>query len=46
MLERKFGELQPDAIERLERADVDLLLSWSDRILTATTLNDVFEPAR
>ncbi len=42
-LERKFGELPLEAVERLERADVDLLLVWSDRILTAAKLDDVFE---
>ena len=42
-LERKFGELPPEAVARLERADVDLLLEWSDRVLTAATLDEVFE---
>ncbi len=42
-LERRFGELPPEAVERLERADVDLLLVWSDRVLTATKLDEVFE---
>ncbi len=43
LLERRFGELPSEAAERLERADVDLLLVWSDRILTAAKLDDVFE---
>ncbi len=43
-LERRFGELQPEAVERLERADVDQLLEWSDRVLTAAKLDEVFEP--
>ncbi len=43
LFERKFGELSPEAVKRLERADVDLLLEWSDRVLTATRLDDVFE---
>ena len=42
LLERKFGTLSDEAIERLERADVDLLLEWSDRVLTATSLDEVF----
>ncbi len=41
-LERKFGELPRETIERLERADVDLLLEWSDRILTAAKLDEIF----
>ena len=32
-----------ELVERLERADVDLLLVWSDRVLTATKLDEVFE---
>ncbi len=43
LLERRFGALPADAIERLENADVDLLLEWSDRVLTATRLDEVFE---
>ncbi len=43
LLERKFGELPPEAIKRLERADVDLLLEWSDRVLTAEKLSDVVD---
>ena len=42
-LERKFGELSSKALGHLERADVDLLLEWSDRVLTATSLDEVFE---
>ena len=42
-LERRFGELPLEAVERLERADVDLLLVWSDRVLTAAKLDDTFE---
>ncbi len=41
-LERRFGELQPEVVERLERADVDQLLEWGDRVLTATQLDEVF----
>ncbi len=43
LLERKFGKLPADAVDRLERADVDLLLVWSERVLTAEKLDDVFE---
>ena len=42
-LERRFGKLTPEAIERLERADVDQLLEWSDRVLTAAKLDEVFD---
>lgn len=43
LLERKFGTLPAEVVERLERADVELLLVWSDRVLTAEKLEDVFE---
>ncbi len=42
-LERRFGKLPAAAVERLERADIDQLLVWSDRVLTAAKLDDVFE---
>lgn len=42
LLEHKFGPLPAEVMERLERADVDLLLVWSERVLTAETLEAVF----
>ncbi len=42
-LKRRFGELPSEAVERLERADIDLLLEWGDRVLTAANLDEVFE---
>lgn len=41
-LTSKFGPLPAEVVDRLERADVDRLLGWSDRVLTATTLDEVF----
>ncbi len=42
-LELRFGPL-PEAIRgRLEGADADTLLHWADRVLTADTLEAVFE---
>jgi len=38
----RFGDLPPNAREQVESADADTLLRWSDRILTATTLDEVF----
>jgi flagellar biosynthesis/type III secretory pathway protein FliH len=41
LLHRKFGEL-PDAVrERVAAADPDTLLTWSERILTAQSIDDV-----
>jgi hypothetical protein len=39
-LTSKFGPLPAAVVGRLKR--VDLLLTWSDRVLTATTLDKVF----
>jgi len=43
LLQRKFGA---DALapyrSRVERADPDTLLAWSERILTAATIDEVF----
>jgi predicted transposase/invertase (TIGR01784 family) len=45
-LTRKFGELAAAARERLERASVAELESWGERVLSASTLDEVFsEPA-
>ena len=42
-LTSRFGELRPEYKQRLEQADSDTLLKWSERILTAKTFDDVFE---
>jgi len=41
-LEKKFGSLREEARQRLNTADSDQLLDWSERILTARSLNEVF----
>jgi predicted transposase YdaD len=38
---RKFGPPTETVRERIERADSETLLAWSDRILTAQTLDEV-----
>ena len=38
---RKFGPPTEPVRERIERADSETLLAWSDRILTAQTLDEV-----
>lgn len=42
LLQRRFGALPADAIARLEQADADTLDVWAYRMLTATSLADVF----
>jgi flagellar biosynthesis/type III secretory pathway protein FliH len=40
-LERKFGPLGANVRERITRADAERLLVWSERVLTATSLEEV-----
>jgi predicted transposase YdaD len=46
----RFGKLSPTARKRIARADSDALERWAERVLTATSLAEVFagsgEPAR
>ena len=41
-LARRFGDLPQDARQRLEEATSSQLERWSDRVLHATALADVF----
>ncbi|MFB4202423.1 hypothetical protein KBTX_02528 [wastewater metagenome] len=43
LMERRFGALAPVHRERIEAADAETLLEWSERILTATRPEDVLE---
>jgi prophage antirepressor-like protein len=43
LLRLKFGVLAPDIEEQVRSADADRLLGWSERILTAEHLQDVFQ---
>jgi hypothetical protein len=38
----RFGVLPQSAHAQLESADADTLLRWSERVLTASTLDEVF----
>lgn len=42
LLERKFGPLDAALQARLAQADADTLLLWSERILDARSVDDVF----
>jgi predicted transposase/invertase (TIGR01784 family) len=44
LLERRFGPLPQDLRERLERASLHELDRWTDQVLSAHTLADVFAP--
>jgi len=41
LLARRFGQLPKETVQRIEGADADTLLAWSERILTANTLDEV-----
>ena len=41
LLQRKFGTLPEGMRERIETADEESLLEWSERVLTASRLEDV-----
>jgi hypothetical protein len=41
-LRLKFGPLEPEVEELVRSADADCLLGWSERILTAESLREVF----
>lgn len=42
-LERKFGALSLSDLNKLQTATAEQVLSWSDRILDAQNLADVFK---
>jgi predicted transposase YdaD len=42
LLRLKFGPLAPEMEERVRSTEADRLLEWSDRVLTAERLADVF----
>ena len=43
LLKNRFGDIPEQYRERLEQADSETLLKWSERILTAETIEEVFE---
>ena len=40
-LTRRFGDLPEETMKKIESADADTLLQWSERVLSAQTLNEV-----
>ena len=45
MLESRFGELPPSIVQRLDEATLDQLEQWAVRLLSATSLEALFEGA-
>jgi len=41
-LKKKFGTLSSEVAAKLEKADNEKLLQWSEQILTANSLGDIF----
>ena len=41
-IKKKFGALSPDLVAKLEQANETQILLWSENILTADTLGEVF----
>jgi len=41
-LEKKFGKLPADIVAQLDCADEKQIIFWSERILTADSLSDIF----
>ena len=45
-IRHRFGQLPPEAAERLRRAQETDLETWADNVLDAETLDEVFRPTR
>ena len=43
LFRRKFGPPHPAIEERVKSADAEQLLEWGERVLTANTLDEVFD---
>ena len=41
-MERKFGKGSEKVKQKIEAADSDTLLEWGEKILNASTIDDVF----
>ncbi len=42
LLQRRFGQLSPEYLNQIQQASTDALLIWIDRVLDATSLEEVF----
>jgi len=42
LLEKKFGTIPDELRHRLEQADQQQILQWSERVLSAESMGDVF----
>ncbi|NKY55961.1 DUF4351 domain-containing protein [Nocardia flavorosea] len=44
LLAAKFGTLPTETVHRIRSADTDELETWTPRVLTATSLDEIFTP--
>ena len=42
LMERKFSQVNEEVKQKIEAADSDTLLEWGEKILNASTIEDVF----
>ena len=42
-LRRRFGDLSPETVERVDQASARDLESWAENVLDAGTLDEVFD---
>lgn len=42
LLELKFGNVSSDHHKKVQGADSDTLMKWSERLLTANTMEEIF----
>jgi hypothetical protein len=43
LINKKFGQMPSSYQNKIDNADSDILLTWSERVLTANSLKEVFE---
>jgi hypothetical protein len=41
-MERKFGQVSEEVKQKIEEADSGTLLEWGEKIISASTIDDVF----
>jgi predicted transposase/invertase (TIGR01784 family) len=44
LLQRRFGDLPTAYVARIEQADATMLLKWTENVLDAKTLEEIFKP--
>ncbi len=42
LMQLKFGPIPENYQDKIQQADADTLLLWSERVLTAATMQDIF----